>query len=153
MAEQTYFLMVYVYSEKQTMFLHSPFFEPASNWVIVWIGDLNIDQLEEYLDEPGGAGDDEPISQFCRDVGRWYDHDFIWSEGATEPLPIRKLCERNGVEPTEFVDKIVESSGPRDATSLLVLWNARKICDADRAFAGGRLRCIGCWEQEAPLTD
>jgi hypothetical protein len=135
------------------MFLSNPFFEPANDWVIVWLGDLNMDELDEYLDEPGSVGHDDPISAFCRDLGRWYDHDFVWSEGVDEATSVLRLCEMNRVEPVEFMQAIVERSGDGDAMCLLVLWNARKIDNAERSFAAGRIRCIGCWEQEAPLTD
>ena len=135
------------------MFSDNPYFESVDHWVIVWIGDLDVDELDDYLDEPGGAGDNEPISEFCRDVGRWYDHDFIWAEGVNDEVPVRKLCELNGVEPNEFVNEIVERSGNAGAKSLLVLWNAKRTDESERFFADGRLKCIGCWEREAPLTD
>ena len=135
------------------MFSENPFFESVDHWVIVWIGNLNVDELDNYLNEPGGAGDYEPISEFCRDIGRWYDHDFIWAEGVNDEVSIRKLCELNGEEPDEFVDEIAERSGDISAKSLLVLWNARRIDESERNFADGRLKCIGCWERQAPLTD
>ena len=135
------------------MFFENPFFEPVDHWVIVWIGDLNIEQLDEYLEEPGGAGDNEPISEFCRDLGRWCDHDFIWAEGSNESVTIREICDLNGVEPDEFVREIEEQAGEARTKCLLVLWNARIIDDSPRLFADGKLRCIGSWQRQAPLTD
>lgn len=135
------------------MFLSNPFFEPLNDSVIVWIGSLNSRELEDYLDEPGGAGNNEPISDFCRDVGRWYDHDFIWCEASDTPTSVGTLCEMNGVEPIEFKEAIVKRSGDAEETCLLVLWNARQIDDSGRSFAGGKLRCIGCWKQKSILKD
>ena len=103
--------------------------------------------------EAGGAGDDEPMSRFARDLGRWYDHDFVWAEAADEPTAVRKLCRLNGVEPGEFVDEIEAGAGSGKASSLLVLWNARLVGSSDRTFAGGGLECIGCWPRKSPLTD
>jgi hypothetical protein len=135
------------------MYSDNPFFESIDHWVIVWIGDLKLEELEDYLDEPGNAADNEPISDFSRDLGRWYDHDFIWAEGSDEQVSLRKLCELNGVEPSEFVDEIEQRGGDVKARSLLVLWNAKAIDESPRPFAEGQLKCIGCWQQESPLTD
>ena len=135
------------------MYLDNPFFEPKDDCVIVWLGSLAPEQLDDYLDEPGGASDNEPISRFCRDLGRWYDHDFIWSEAADEPTTVPELCNLNGVEPDNFIDEIVERAGRDKASSLLILWNAYIIGSSDRPFADGELDCIGCWERKSPLTD
>lgn len=135
------------------MFITDPFFMPANDWVIVWVGELNSSELDEYLNEAGDAGPNEPISKFCSDLGRWYDHDFIWYEAVDEFTSIQRLCELNGVEPTEFRDAIIERSGRANSRCLLVLWNAKMIADDMRRFAEGRLRCIGNWEQKSPLSD
>ena len=135
------------------MYFENPFFESVDHKVLVWHGDLNVAELGDYLEEPGGAGENEPISKFCVDVGRWYDHDFIWAQAHDEDVTIRKLCELNGMQPLEFVAEIEEHGGGVMGKCILVLWNAERLDDSPRLFAGGRLRCIGCWERESPYTD
>jgi hypothetical protein len=131
----------------------NPFFKSVDHWVIVWIGDLNSQELEDYLDEPGGANYDEPISNFARDLNCWYDHDFIWSEGTDEKVSAGELCKLNGVQPPEFATEIERRAGSAKVSSLLILWNAKQIEGTSHEFAAGRLKCIGCWPQESPLTD
>lgn len=132
---------------------HQPFFESVDHWVIVWVGDLTTQELEEYLNEPGNADNEQPISAFARDLGRWYDHDFIWSEATGEKVSVRKLCELNGVQPPEFAAEIERRAGSGEVSSLLILWNAKQLEGKTQEFARGRLKCIGCWAQESPLTD
>ncbi len=80
------------------MYFENPMFKPEDNWVMVWAGRLNRDELDDYLNEPG-VGDDEPISKFSEDLGRWYDHDFIWYEGLMEQTTIEELCQTNEYNP------------------------------------------------------
>ena len=136
------------------MFCEDPFFEPRDHSVIVWVGSISIDELEDYLDEPGGAADDEPISDFSRDLGRWYDHDYIWAEGTKTPVSVRELCRMNGVEPGTLVDEIDRRCEGREARSLLILWTAEvRPQIGERTFANGELHFVGSWAQPAPLTD
>jgi len=59
----------------------------------------------------------------------------------------------NGVEPEAFVDEIRRAAGRGQASALLILWNAQVIGPVERAFAKGKLRCLGSWPRQAPLTD
>lgn len=132
----------------------NPFHVLEDHHVIVWIGDLNRDELEAYLDEPGGTAYDEPISDFGRDLASWYDHDFIWAEASDMAVTITELCRRNRMEPDALIEEIVRRSPRAEANCILLLWNAKLADDAaPRLFADGKLQCIGAWEQEAPLTD
>ncbi|WP_444943241.1 immunity 22 family protein [Microbulbifer sp. ZKSA006] len=136
------------------MFSDNPFVESVEGFLTVWLGDLSELELEDYLDEPGGAGDNEPISNFSRDLDRWYDHDFIWVEGVDEAVSVKELCVLNGIDSKRLIEEIVERSDKKKIRSLLILWNSKKMEGAgERAFADGRLQCIGSWEHEPPLTD
>lgn len=119
----------------------------------VWVGTLTIEALDAYLDEPGGAADDAPISAFCADLGRWYDHDFVWAEAVDLPTDVGTLCALHGVEPEAFVDEIRRAAGTGQASAVLILWNAKVVASVERSFAKGKLRCLGSWPREAPLTD
>src|SRR5690349_15782220 len=134
------------------MFLHSPFIEPEDHWVTVWLGQLNSDELEQYMHKPGGAGDNDPISDFSRDLGRWYDHDYIWRQATDKAVSTRTLCELNGINDS-LVDEIECRSGDVFFKCLLVLWNSRVITMDKRVFAGGELTCLGSWPHESPITD
>lgn len=136
------------------MFSENPFIEPVDNWLTVWLGELDESELEEYLDEPGGVESNAPISVFGNDLGRWYDHDFIWMEGASEPISVNEICVLNGIDSQDLIDEIVKRSNSSTTKSLLILWNAKMINFEDkRNFAEGRLKCIGSWQHTSPLTD
>lgn len=136
------------------MHFDNPFFECLDHWLTAWVGDLDEGELRAYLLEPGGALDDEPISRFGADLGTWYDHDFIWWEGAASPIPVLRLCRHNDMESDTLIGQLVKRAGPARRKCLLILWNARLIpASEQREFAGGRLECLGSWEHPSPLTD
>ncbi len=134
-----------------------PCFQPVDDWVMVWIGDLPPNEMEEYMHEPGNADKvdyGDPISQFGRDLGQWYDHDFIKVESSNHPMSIEEICEANGIEDIELIDEIKQRSGDTNVRSLLILWNARATPGSKRhTFAKGRLRLVGSWPHVSPLKD
>lgn len=134
------------------MFYENPCIEAVDHWVTVWIGDLDREELRRYLHEPGGALDNEPISEFSRDLGTWYDHDYIWAEAADQPIAVAALAQQNGIEAGSFLEQLLERSGAAEVRALLVLWNARTTRE-EANLANGRLRCLGSWAEEAPLVD
>lgn len=136
------------------MFYCKPFVDSLENWVTVWIGDLNEEEMAEYLDELGGVSDNEPISKFSKDLGRWYDHDFIWCECSDDKLTVLEQCINVGIESNSLQQEIINSSPVDKIKSILILWNSKVIYDLDkRVFAGGQLICLGSWSEESPLTD
>lgn len=134
------------------MYGKEPFFNHQKDWVTVWVGDLDVSELQTYLEEPGGASDGEPFSLFAADLGAWYDHDFIYAQASDEPVSCRRLCELNGIDSLSLIDEIARRH-PDDALALLVLWNARVADDAEHEFAEGQMVCLGSWEHEAPISD
>lgn len=134
------------------MYGNDRFFEVVDDWVTVWIGGLGPEELDDYLDEPGGAGDNDPISKFANDLGMWYDHDFIYAEAADTPVPVRELCLQNDIDSVELVDEMERRGMGRKANCMIVLWNARVLeWPSRRLFSDGRLICIGSWEHVSPL--
>ena len=105
------------------------------------------------MDEPGGVDDDAPISEFSKDIGRWYDHDFIWMEASNQELPVIELCKLNGIDSDELINAIAARSKTEKVKSLIILWNSRIISEDTRLFAKGEMYCLGSWEHTSPLTD
>jgi len=134
------------------MYAENPYFTCIDHWVTVWVGDLDEAGLEAYLEEHG-VDDNAPISDFSKDLGCWYDHDFIWYEASETPLPLALLCQLNGIDSEALIKTIIERSNADKASSLLLLWNAKIKIDDGRSFAKGKLRCLGSWEHPSPLTD
>ncbi|WP_028301579.1 immunity 22 family protein [Oceanospirillum beijerinckii] len=135
------------------MFENKPFFTTENHWVTVWIGSLNEESVESYLEECG-VDDDEPISQFSKDLGCWYDHDFIWYEAVDSPVCIEELCRNNGVDSIELIEELTARSGGGEYNCFIMLWNSRLLnAEDDRAFFNGKLSCIGSWQHESPLVD
>ena len=136
------------------MFSDNPFVESVDDSLTVWLGDLDESELENYLDELGGVGDNDAISNFSLDLGQWYDHDFIWAEAVDESIPVKELCVLNGIDSESLINEIVKRSHQDKIRSLLILWNSKEIAGiGKRDFANNRLHCIGSWEHESPLTD
>lgn len=133
------------------MFFENPFFEPATNWLIAWVGELDHDGLDAYLDEPGHAADNEPISKFSKDLGTWYNHDFIWSQAAPNRVSAQEICGLNGIE-DDLIDEIVQRTND-EVRCLVILWNAKQISAGSRDFADGKLKCLGSWPHQSPLAD
>lgn len=138
------------------MFNESNWFKSVNNSLIAWVGDLNDSQLDDYLDEPGDCLDSEPQSKFGSDLGRWYDHDFIYAEASDKPLHIRLLAEKNCIDDEALISELESRARELNITSahcFIILWNAQIIGDERRVFASGKLSCLGSWEHESPLTD
>ena len=68
-----------------------------TGYVSIWIGTAKSPaQAEKYFaeDEYDEAADDGPSSPFGRDWRLSYDHDYLFYETATAPLPIAKLVAK-----------------------------------------------------------
>ena len=135
------------------MYYDNPFFEPENDWVTVWVGSLDVNELEDYIGEPGGVADDEPNSKFSKDLGRWYDHDFIWAEAAKKEQVIKGLFEENGIDDDDLISEVEVRSQSSNVKCFLILWNAKKIAIDSRVFADGKITCLGSWQHESPLVD
>ncbi|WP_309384972.1 hypothetical protein [Cerasicoccus frondis] len=136
------------------MFIDNPRFFPVDHKFILFAGELNEDQLQEYLDEPGGRLDHEPHSDFSKDLGRFYDHDYLYAEGSQEKKTIRELAILNGIEEEALIEKLERSCGKeKEFNCFIILWNAELIEGELHDLANGKLKIKGCWEHESPLTD
>ncbi len=138
------------------MYDDDPIFESQDHHLIAWVGTLTPAQLDAYLDEPGDRADDEPYSDFMRDLGRWCDHDFVWAESSEQPLDIGSLARNNGIDDPALIDELSARVAPHATWKcLIILWNSRLIDSRSRPrdLDGGNLVCIGSWEHESPLTD
>lgn len=138
------------------MYCEHPVFEPAENHLVVWVGTLDTEQLEGYLNEPGDADDTEPISRFAQDLGRWYDHDHIWAQATEEVCCLKELAEANGIDDELLIEELTANANERSAgavSCLIILWNAKLLDKPMRPFAEGRLVCLGSWAHASPLAD
>ncbi len=133
------------------MYEQNPFCDEVDNCVTVWVGSLSEEELEAYVDERGGVADDEPISDFARDLDTWYDHDFLSGESGDSPRPTEELCRVCGLDEPKMVAEI--SRRYPTARTMLILWNARARDLGDsRTFAEGNLSFVGSWPHPAPLS-
>ena len=136
------------------MYEDDPFFEEIDHHILVWVGDLSPEELDEYLSEPGAVDDNAPISEFCRELGGWYDHDYVWMGASDRTGPLHVLFDLVGIEDGPLRDEIEKRSPSGSARCLLILWNARRRSESRRVtFLGDRLTCLGSWPQESPLVD
>ncbi|QGJ69967.1 Hypothetical protein PBC10988_16560 [Planctomycetales bacterium 10988] len=148
--------MAYFYEDEET----DEYLYGNGNWIAAWIGNLTEEELEDYLHEPGGAGDDEPISKFSADLNCFYDHDYTLAQTAEcpqTPLELSRMGEfetclvEDGVEAYE--KELTRRSAGRKVTCLLLLTNAKVIGDLNQKFAEGKLTCIGSWRQPLLLSE
>ncbi len=138
------------------MYFESPAFEPAQDHLIAWVGDLTTEQLRAYLEEPGGLGDNEPISEFSRDLGRWYDHDHVWARASDTPVTIEKLAEANFIDDETLISELAGRTARASVgkvRAFIILWNAKLTQLQPHSIAGGRLFCVGFWGHDSPLAD
>jgi len=138
------------------MYNNDPIFEPLDHHLIAWVGTLTPDQLDAYLDEPGGAAYDEPFCDFMRDLGLWYDHDFTYAEASDHALDIRSLADQNCIDDDALLHELSNRVEPQSKWNcFIILWNARLIDQNARSrdLADGKLVCIGSWQHDSPLTD
>jgi hypothetical protein len=139
---------------ERQMFLKTDAIVAVSNHLMLWVGQLGEADLLAYVDEPGGRTDGRPQSKFAEDLGRFYDHDFLWAQAAPEASSIRDLADRIGIRDAELVSELadrVADVGP--ISCFLILWNYRNKRPLPQRFAGGKLRFIGSWAYPAPYTD
>jgi len=134
------------------MFNTNPFFKSQNHHVCIFIGSLNEKELEEYLEELG-VDDNEPINNFSKDLGTWYDHDYIWCEAVDTPIDIKELCEFNGIDDTTLIKKL-EKQCTKKISSIIFLWNAEALNTEDkRVFSDGKLEFLSHFEYESPIID
>ena len=134
------------------MFNTNPFFKSQNHHVCIFVGSLNEKELEEYLEELG-VDDNEPINNFSKDLGTWYDHDYIWCEAVNTPIDIKELCVLNGIDDTTLIKKL-EKQCTKRISSIIFLWNAKALnTESKRAFAGGKLEFLSHFEYESLLFD
>lgn len=136
------------------MFLKTNTVVPASNHMMLWVGQLGEAELLAYVEEPGGRIDEKPQSKFAEDLGRFYDHDFLWAQAAPKAGSIRDLAARIGIRDAELVDELsarVADVGP--ISCFLILWNYRNERPLSQRFAEGKLLFVGSWGYPAPYTD
>jgi hypothetical protein len=136
------------------MFLRTEDIIPASNHLMLWVGDLTDEELLGYLNEPGGQIDGKPQSRFAEDLLRFYDHDFLWAKASSEPVSIRELAIKIGIEDQELIDDL-EQRVPigEQITCFLILWNYRNLRPMTQRFANGKVRFVASWPYPAPYTD
>lgn len=134
------------------MFATAPYIELLDDWVCVWIGDLTEPEVDAYVRETRSPDPEGPNSEFSRELGSWYDHHQLWGGAVAHPLPIAELAETVGVQPPRVVSEIGRRGGSTtNARCVLVLFRAKVASDDRRAFAGGRLRLLGCWQESSPV--
>lgn len=134
-------------------FASTPFFELKDHYLIAWVGDMNVAELDAYLDAPGGVGWNEPHSLFAADLGRFFDHDFVYSQASDSQKTIRELAVENVIDDELLIKELEEHVGSGASIKcFVILWNARKQAGAPNQFADGKLRCVGSWTHTAPLT-
>lgn len=135
------------------MFNKNSIIEPEDNWVSVFAGDLNRTELNIYLDEPGGKSDFEPISLFSKDIGRWYDHDYIWCEASDMLLPVEELCRNNGIDSEELITEIMKSNKDKRRKCIILIWNYKVTNNRTNFDISPKVECLGSFEHEAPFCD
>lgn len=131
---------------------NSKIVEAAPDNVIAWAGHMTAVELATYLDEPGGRPDGEPHSDFMRDVGRFYDHDFLVAQSSDVPVAVAELARANGIRDSELISEL-EQRAEEPVSALILLWNYRLKQPFPNTFAGGKLRCLGSWPHPAPISD
>jgi hypothetical protein len=126
---------------------------PASNHMMLWVGQMSETELSDYIDEPGGRIDGQPQSRFAEDLLAFYDHDFLWGQANSSMISIRGLAEKNGITDPKLIAKLESSVSPSEPIScFLILWNYRNLKPLTQKFANGKLRFVGCWSFPAPYT-
>ena len=133
------------------MFDRDRFFDSADGHLIAWAGQLAVDGLAGYLDESSISGPDEPQSAFARDLGRWYDHDFIYAQASDQPATLTQLAAQNYITDSELIGELEEHGNGQLFNCFVILWNARPVASNDRRFADGELACIGDWAHASPF--
>lgn len=104
------------------MYSDDSIFETVDHHTVVWVGDLTPDELDAFLDEPGGCADDEPHSEFMRDIGEWCDHDFLWAEALPAPGSIDDLIAANGIDDDSLVHQLqTRADGLGNVQSFIAL--------------------------------
>lgn len=138
------------------MYFDDSIIETVDHHIVVWVGDLTSDELDAFLDEPGGCAANQPHSEFMRDIGKWCDHDFLWAESIPSPGSINDLITACGIDDESLIQQLQSRAiGLGAVQSLVALWNAKlsESTARPRDIHAGRLKCLGSWRQESPLTD
>jgi hypothetical protein len=136
------------------MFLVTDSVIPASNYMMLWVGQLGEAELLAYVDEPGDRIDGQPQSKFAEDLRWFYDHDFLWAQASPKSGSIRDLAHRIGIQDAELVDELESRVVDIEPIScFLILWNYRNVRRLTQQFANGKLRFVGSWAYPAPYTD
>jgi len=127
---------------------------PESNNAMVWVGGLSEDELSEYIEEFGGGLEGAPQSNFARDLGQFYDHDFLWAKAAAREVSISELAGSLGIKDDQLVQEL-ESIVPGNSKyrCFILLWNYRNTAKLEQRFANGKLRFAGAFAYRAPYSD